>query len=565
MNAATLNSTELDKADKAFTRFFNKALLFQSNTQYEQAIEYYEKAISLKPDHLPTRQVLGYLYQITLRFPEALAQYRHAITLHRHSATLQNSAGLCEERCKNLPAAKQHYLTATRLKQDNSEALNNLGNICRKMGDYKEAETYLLAALRLKISVETLANLGIIMNELGESALALSFYDHALRLQPDNPQLRWNKSLVLLSEGSFDQGWFLYDQGKFAKTRPKQKSPQIDNKTKYSIEYFRNKSVIIKGEQGIGDEVMFASCISDIIDVAKKCTIECDDRLVPLFQRSFPNAVVLTEYDGLLYQERNKEENIEIDKKTDTSRIEDVTISMGSLPRFIRRDFNEFPVIDSYLLAFPKAVSQWRQRYLSIPSRQRTATQAPYNKHTETTSFNVGISWQGGINDEKRRRSTQLIAWENLLTKKNTNFINLQYGDISKETDFIEHYLNEWPDTNHYHNIEQLAAQIAALDLVITVSNVTAHLAGALGIPVFIMLPKAPNWRWFRGKNPSPWYKSATLFTQEKVDEWDSVFNSVEEALSIKLEAWQKSKNEEKTREKSREKINQLDTLNIDP
>ncbi|MDH3326556.1 MAG: tetratricopeptide repeat protein [Gammaproteobacteria bacterium] len=501
-NTATLNTPDPDKDEKAFLRFFNKALIFQSNNQYPQAIEYYEKAVSLKPDYLPTRQVLGYLYQATEQYTEALIQYRHAIKLHEYSATLQNSAGLCEELCRNLPAAKYHYKMAIQLEQNSAESLNNLGNVCRKLGEYEVAEKYLLEALRLNISIETLANLGLVMEELGKLSLALSFYEHALRLQPDNPQLNWNKSLVLLSQGHFDQGWFLYDQGKFAKTRSKQISPQVTDKSEFSIEYFRDKSVYIRGEQGIGDEIMFASCIPDILAVATKCTIECDGRLLLLFQRSFPEASVVGQCDP-----SSGKLNVE---NTDA----DVVISMGSLPRFVRRNYSDFPPEKAFLYSSNKAEESWRQRYT-----------------TKQKSVNIGISWKGGINDESRRRSTELNAWTNILSIKNINFVNLQYGDISDEKEIADKYLTEWPDTNHYHDIEQLAAQISALDLVITVSNATAHLAGALGVPVFILLPHSPNWRWFMGKNPSPWYGSATLFTQKKTDDWKDVFEAIEHTL----------------------------------
>jgi len=492
-----------DSQQKTFLRLFNKALTFQINKRYEQAIDFYEKALTVQADHLPTHQVLGFLYQDSFRFKEALEHYKKAIALHENSATLHNSAGLCEEHCKNLPAACQYYLNATKLKMDNAEALNNLGNVYRKMGDYAKAEMYLLKALRINISIETLANLGLMMSELGNRTLALSFYDHALRLQPDNPQVNWNKSIVLLSMGNFDEGWYLYDQGKLAKTRPKQQSPLVKSKSDFSINFFRDKIVYIKGEQGIGDEVMFASCIPDLIKVAKKCIIECDDRLVPLFQRSFPDAQVKPEYDtklGLINRDKASA---------------DVVISMASVPRFIRRDFTDFPCDNSYLYAYPKAVKYWRKKY-----------------QEKGKEWNIGITWKGGLNEESRRRSTKLSMWQHILELDDINFVNLQYGDTGDEQVLVEKYLNDWPETDHFHNIEQLAAQISALDLLITVSNVTAHLAGALGVPVYILLPKSPNWRWFMGKNPSPWYRSAILFPQTRTDEWDNVFNAIERQLN---------------------------------
>lgn len=512
-HTAVLEAQIIDQDEKTFLRFFNKALIFQANDQYEQAIEYYEKAVSIKPDHLPTRQVLGFLYQACRRYSEALEQYKQAILLHKYSATLHNSAGLCEEHCNNLPAAKRYFQTAIDLKQNNPQAFNNLGNVCRKLGEYSKAEEYLLTALRLNISVETLANLGMVMNELGNLSLCLSFYEHALRLQPDNAKLNWNKSLTLLAQGKFDQGWYLYDQGKIAKTRPKQISPKITDKADFSVDYFRDKTVYIRGEQGIGDEIMFASCFADIISVSKYCHIECDERLVPLFQRSFPDANIVAEYDSHLINQKSGASNEK--GITGTGINADIVISSASLPRFVRRSFSSFPCKNSYLYAYPKAAEQWRKRYA-----------------LKEKSLNIGISWKGGLRDEARRRSTELASWLGIFQNTNVNFVNLQYGDIQNEQDIADKYLNEWSDTNHYHNLDQLAAQITALDLVITVSNATAHLAGALGVPVFVLLPHSPNWRWFMGKNPSPWYKSATLFAQKQTDDWGPVFKAVQQTLN---------------------------------
>ena len=511
------------ESNKNFLRYFNKALIFQSNNQYEQAIVYYEKAAVLQPTHLPTYQVLGYLYQSLGKWQQALTNYQAAIKLHNASSNLHNSAGICEENCNNLPAAKDFFLESMKLKENNPEALNNLGGIYRKLGEYKSAERYLLRSLRLKISVEVLANLGVLMSEIGNVDQAISFYDHALRLQPNNTKIQWNKALALLSGGNFTNGWQLYDQGVLAKTRKKQLTPQVSSDEDYNIRYFENKTVYIRGEQGVGDEIMFASCFSDVISVAKKCIIECDERLTPLFERSFPEATVVTEYDGIAGQA-----NI-------NAIAAEIHISAASIPRFTRHSFQDFDNASSFLQSEPSAVKFWKSRY-----------------QEKQKKLNVGISWKGGLKSEARRRSTTLSEWGDLLNRKDINFVNLQYGDYSSEETLANSLLSEWPETCHTYNLEQLAAQISALDLVITVSNATAHLAAALGVPVFILLPLSPNWRWFRGTNPSPWYPSAKLFKQNMVDDWSDVFTQIESELNTFMHtAYSQSEQENETPEVS--------------
>jgi len=491
--------------EKQFQRLFNKALVFQSQNNTIQAIEYYSKALTLKADHLPTIQVLALLLQQENHLDRALQLYQHAIELHPHSAALHNALANCYDQCNELERAKTHYLHVINLRQDHAEALNNYGNICRKLGEYDQAEESLLAALRLRISVETLGNLGLLMADMHKFPNALSFYDHALRIQPDNALIQWNKALLLLSQGYFEQGWQLYDVGLAAGTRPRQLAHSDD--AQFDISYFHNKSVYIHSEQGIGDEIMFASCFHEIISVTSHCTIECDDRLLPLFQRAFKNAHINAKSLAKISQLNTMEKDI------------DISISMASLPRFVRTSFADFAPQKAYLIAEERFRRCWRMRYRKVSNK-----------------FNIGISWQGGLAEEARKRSSELHHWERLLKIQDVQFINLQYGDVNSALEKYESTIKEWPDTDHFHNIEQLAAQISALDLVITVSNVTAHLAGALGIPVWILLPYASNWRWFNGYNPSPWYSSAQVYRQQSPGDWPSVFKLVERDLLSVLE-----------------------------
>lgn len=500
-----MKSKQTDKLkynEKKFQRLYQKAFYYQANNQIDQAISNYEQALFYNPSHLATLQILGFLLHQTGDSQKAIRSYRKALKVHPLSHALHMAIAGCFEHLDELEDAKTHYEKAIELRQDYAEAMNNYGNVCRKLGYVDLAEEYLLKALRFKISVSTLGNLGLLMFEKRKFSLAESFYDHALRLEPDNVHIKWNKGLLLLAQKRFSQGWQLYDLGVLAGTRSRQICLEGIAEEDYQLDFFKDKSVYIHSEQGIGDEIMFASCFNEVINVSKKCTIECDDRLATTFQRSFENAVILSKSETLF----NNLSNIHPEA--------DVHISMASLPRFLRHKIEDFPLQPSFIKPYGPAKALWKKRYRRLGD-----------------GLKIGISWRGGSNEEARKRSNSLTRWSNIIATPGCHFINLQYGDVKQELRDTARPVHEWEDTDHFHNLEQLAAQIASLDLVITVSNVTAHLAGALGIPTWVMLPYSPNWRWFEGNNPSLWYKSVRLFRQRSYGDWQSVTLAIESEL----------------------------------
>ena len=416
---------------------------------------------------------------------------------------LNYSIANCYDACSQLNKAKIHYEQAIQLRQDYAEAYNNHGNVCRKLGEYALAEKSLFHALRLFISVDTLGNIGLLMTELRKPDIALSYYNHALQLDPGNCSILWNKSLLLLSQKQWQEGWRLYDYGLLAKTRPKQITPPEGGVDTYSASYFKNKVIFIHREQGIGDEIMFASCFPEMINLAKHCYIEADSRLVPLFRRVFNRATVVPHSELLVSNDFHNNE------------LADIHISSASIPRFLRNHDYEFTKTNAYLSPKPELIQNWKTRINQLGE-----------------GLKIGVSWRGGIGEQSLKRSADLHWWNQLLQLDDCQFVNLQYGNVDDELDTIQTTIHEWIDTDHFHNMEELAAQISSLDLVITVSNVTAHLAGALGKPLWIILPYASNWRWLNGENPSLWYPSARLFSQPKPGQWQPVFDELLTELS---------------------------------
>ncbi len=270
--------------------------------------------------------------------------------------------------------------------------------------------------------------------------------------------------------------------------------------------------MLIYSEQGIGDEVMFASCIPEIIERAGACLIECEPRLLRLFARSFPKARCFPRT-----------------ALTDPSLLQnlpdfELQIASGSVPRCLRRSFDTFPTHPGYLVPAADQVAEWRKRYEQLGS-----------------GLVVGISWKGGADaGTRRRRSTTLGQWASLFRLPGVAFVNLQYGDCRAEIDRFEREfgtkLHHWDVANPLADLDGFAAQIAALDLVISADNSTVHMAGALDTPVWTLLPYSCDWRWFTDRDESPWYPSMRLFRQASFREmaesnWNDVFARVSLAL----------------------------------
>jgi hypothetical protein len=321
------------------------------------------------------------------------------------------------------------------------------------------------------------------------------------------PEPHLTKALIMLLTGDCEEGWKKYEwRWKTHDAKPWRRNFA---QPVWNGLPLKDKTLFVYAEQGVGDEIMFASCIPDVINQTASCFIECDRRLVPLFSRSFPEAEIL---------ERTGAD------KTDNGvqgmlPFFDLVIAIGSLPLHFRADLSCFPHRRSYLTPDPEKVDEWKMRVQSLPDGLR-----------------VGISWKGGKDPRSRKmRSVVLEQWKDILLLKGITFINLQYGECKVEIMEAKENLNaviyDWTDADPLQDLDNFAAQIAALDLVISVDNATVHMAGALGVPVWALLPYSPNWRWLLNRNDSPWYPTMRLFRQPSPGDWATVMKKVSQEL----------------------------------
>ena len=343
---------------------------------------------------------------------------------------------------------------------------------------------------------------GSTLQELGRMDEAFAQYDCALALRPDFPLALFHRALARLMVGNFEHGWPDYEIRRMGTDRIvfPEVAPRWDGTP------LAGRTILIRREQGLGDEIMFASILPELLRMAGHCIIECDPRLRALFSRSLPAATVF----GAI-PDRSLPYAI-------ARRKIDFEIEMGSLPLFLRRTAVDFPRHPGYLNADQERIAHWRERLAQLGP-----------------GFKVGISWTGGVRKTRRAlRSISLPEWLPILSTPGARFISLQYtSEAAGEAAAIEAQhgirVEHWPDA--IEDYDETAALVCALDLVVSVCTSVVHLGGALGRPVWVMASCSPEWRYgFKGET-MPWYPSVTLFRSPAFGQWQPVIKSVSAAL----------------------------------
>jgi tetratricopeptide (TPR) repeat protein len=353
---------------------------------------------------------------------------------------------------------------------------------------------------------EVHVTLGSAFFALGRVADATAAYQRALSMAPDSPDARFHLGLIQLMSGEYREGWQGFEQ-RFRREKSqamRQCTPAWDGSP------LQGRTLLVMREQGLGDEIMFASCYSQLIGQARRCYIECEPRLEKLFARSFPDAGFFPLDDaknGL---------------KAETAAEADVRIYAGSLPQYLRTTLEDFSGHDGYLKPDPLRVAHWRERLESVGP-----------------GLKVGISWRGGtVFTHRDRRTLSLKALLPVLSVPGVRWINLQYGERGREiaelrkTNGIE--VIDWPEAID-GDYDETAALVSALDLVISVCTSVVHLTGALGRPAWVMTALVPEWRYGLHGATMPWYPQVRLFRQATQGDWDPVVSGIEQELQQKI------------------------------
>lgn len=416
-------------------------------------------------------------------------------------------AGIAHSRSGRHERALEHYRHAVMLNPHYGEAHYNLGHALSALGYYEKAIESYDRAISLNPEVpEIRYNKGNALVELKLFSQAILCFEQAIALRPDYREAHQNLGNTLLAAGDFERGYALYEwrwQGgeKSAYKNRKFPPPRWDGTP------LERKTILVWGEQGLGDEIVFASLYPELLRRASRCLFEVEPRLVNLFRRSFPNAVIVPRSDP------PAPELLAADI--------DFEAPAGDLMRWLMPTFDQGPDRENYLRADPDQVAVFKNRYAEKGAR-----------------LTVGLGWQTVHPKVRVKNSVPVDVFDALARVPQVQFVNLQYGDHREEIEALKGRtgISLLQDTvNPLVDVDGYAAQIKSLDLVVSIVNSTAVLASALGVPVWGLVPHSSDWRWGNDGATCDWYPSMRLYRGTRQDGWASPFGEIARDLEAQV------------------------------
>ena len=482
------------------------AILYAKQKQWHKALPLMEKAHQLEPNNAHVCSNLGNLLRQLGEISKAekylLAAYQLA---PGNESVLLNLAlfYLQQEQCG---LAKHYYQLGLQQYPQQAVMLNNLGKAHMGLLEWREAkrcfEQYCTSN---PDDPDGYYNLGVILAEQLHFDAAKRAYQKAIQRDGEHILSHMNITYDLLKTRQFKTGWQQYNQWRFRQDTSKL-AAQLQ--AKLSMPLWQGEAaretVLLWTEQGIGDEILFMSVLPSLPQ-QNHYVVLCHDRMKPIYQRSFPHCDFLT---------------IQPEVTQTLQTIKNITLHkhcpLGHLPGIFRNTMSSFPK---------------HQRYLCADFQQTEKLRSRYKKKQQLI---VGISWKGGVKTtHQQQRSIPLAWWRPILQQTDCHFVSVQYGEVQVELAGLADDLQVTrdDDIDPLQNMDAFSAQLSACDLIITVDNSTAHLAGALGKKTWLLLHHNPDWRWGLFKKNNLWYPYVELFRQSQPQQWQAVIAQVAKKL----------------------------------
>ena len=478
--------------------------------KYDLAINLINEAIEIDSNQSSFFNNLGLTLQKQGRFEEAVQAYKQTIDLNSESSECYYNLGITLNDQGKLEEAIQAYQRAIEINPNHIEACNSLGIAFKDLGKLEESVQAYQDAIRINPNHgPTHNNLGNVLRDQGKLEEAIQAYQQAIEINPKFPEAHHNLGTSLFLAGDFKNCWKHYEwRWKCPNTHLSLKERHLPQ-TRWEGSGLTDTSILVWAEQGVGDQVTFASMFPDLLQAGARVTVECEQRLIPLFKRSFPEIQFYPQ------------ENLPHTQLFDTNI--NYQVPMGNLGRWFRTDRDSFTRNkQSYLTACPKETKKRRRKYKELSNGRML----------------VGVSWKSAGPDQSWSESRSIPLndyWISVLSNQDCYFINLQYGDVKQELELLKSetglIVYNDQDICTFENLDGFAAQVLALDLVISIDNTTAHIAGALGQKVWTLLPHIPYWRWLQDVEDTLWYKNMRLFRQDRIGDWSKVFQQVSISL----------------------------------
>ncbi len=466
---------------------YTKAVEFFERKDFSSAHDVLLSIIKDNSQDFDAFNLLGMIKQKQGNLNEAVEYFQKATSIFEPNPIAHYNLGLCYQSLENLELAKKHF----------ERSLVYSGCDLRRKGEIKESEKYfdkISGDKNYKAILFT--NLGVERMGKGYLKEAVEYFDIALEFSQVYPEIHYNKSHALLISGNFKEGWKEYEWRKKRKDYYPREFSKPELKPGISVQ---GKKILVFDEQGLGDAIQFVRYLPKLKEAGAEIILECNKLLAQIFK-------CIPDISSILERRIDHEPTIEYDYQ----------IPLLSLPLYFNTTLETISFEAPYIFAEKDQTIKMSQL---IGSKDK---------------FKIGIVWGGSpTHTGNGKRSIPISLFEKLLSIENVKLFSLQKGAPLKQTEninfpivILNKYLTDFADT---------AAAIENMDLVVTIDTSVAHLAGAMGKPVWLLLPYFPDWRWMLNRNDSPWYPTMKLFRQKEEGDWNAVFDEVSTELNFLL------------------------------
>ncbi len=468
--------------------------------EYDQAVAYLQRNLEMEPDRVEPLCHLAFTLYSAGRHAEALATADKAVRTDEAHAHAHDVRGLALGGLEKTTGAIASFQKALELDPDFTSAHNNLGTVLLAQKEYRSAIGHFDKVLQIEPgNAMAFNNLGLALAEMAKFVEAEAMLRQAITIAPDFAEAHFNLSRVLLMRGNYVEGWreneWRWKCREFPSTWRVFPYPVLEDQN------VQDKTVLVWSEQGIGDEIMFANPIPDLIAAGATVVMECGERLVGIYERSFERATVVARADP----PNPVIEQAGIDYQT----------PIGSLCKRYRTAKEDFKAADlQYLQADPDCQSELVGRY-------RRLGKGPL----------VGICWRSGNPIAGGERSAALELWDGILTQTPCTFISLQYGEVEEDIagvwDRLGVEVHVDTKVDPFESAEDWFAQVGAMDMVISIDNSTIQVSGSQGVPTWTLLSYLPEWRFGMEGREHDWHQSIRVYRQPTPGDWLTVFDAV--------------------------------------
>ena len=485
--------------------FYNLGRAFKVCGKFEEAIHSYQQALKIDSKFILAILNLGTLYNQIGKYELAIKRYTEAIDIQPSNPQLFYNRGIAYDNLKQYNSAISDYDQAIKIDINFESAYSNKSGVLTKLSLYQEAVDNIDSAI--KINPKNPINYNkkaFILEEMKDFNGAIAYYDQAIKIQPDFSEALNNKGMCKLALNFFKEGWGLYE----SRLQDKSKVNRLITSKPEVVDFkISNKTIYIWAEQGVGDQILYSSLLSDALNTPNKFIVSFDQRLINLYARSFSWAsnVTFIKSSEILSED-----------------LYDFHLPLGNLGKHFRNSVDDFKNQAINFLASDKNQTSFLLQKIKIDNKKI-----------------CGISWASKNTQFGDKKSILLEQLLPILSIPNITFVNLQYGNTSEERKkiFVEHGIDikSFDEIDNFNDIDSLTSLITACDFIVSISNVTVHIAGGLNKKTFLLLPYSYGKIWYWGENSgsSLWYPSIDITRQSKPNSWNQAIEDLSEKIKL--------------------------------